>query len=79
LKLRPVRRLQTVLAGEGGAHERRGLVRRESQENLFDKIVEEWRRHGRLRWRLRVSRLGEKIKIEADGACLVYCVRVRSI
>jgi hypothetical protein len=50
---------ETVLAAEGGAHERRGLVRRESQENLLEKIVEQWwwrcrRRHGRLR-RLRVS------------------------
>jgi hypothetical protein len=34
-----------VLAAEGGAHERRGLVRRESQENLLDKIFEQcwWR------------------------------------
>jgi hypothetical protein len=55
---------ETGLAAEGGAHERRRLVRRESQENLLDKILEQcwWRcrrRHGRLR-RLRVFRLGEK-------------------
>ena len=30
---------ETELAGEGGAHERRGIVWREAEEDLLDEIV----------------------------------------